>query len=106
MGLHSRHRKFSILSIDEEHLPELLPWYGKTSITMFDAYGLGIRQDLYGDKRFVPWFNAPPNTMQRLNFFCYMSAAKPAVILNKVKAFTHDDTYLPLDGWQDDMSLQ
>jgi len=75
-------------------------WYGNQYNKMVDAYGLGIRQDLYGDKRFVPWFNAPPNTMQRLNFFCYISTAKPAAILNKVKAFTHNDTYLPLDGYK------
>ncbi|MEP6727800.1 MAG: hypothetical protein ABJC98_18395 [Bacteroidota bacterium] len=75
-------------------------WYGNQYNKMFDGYGIGIRQDLYGDNRYVPWFNAPPKTMQRLNFFCYISTAKPAALLNKIKAFTHNDTYLPLDGYK------
>ena len=75
-------------------------WYGNRYNKMFDAYGLGIRQDLYGDKRYVPWFNAPPGTEQRLNFFCLIGTEKPAVLLDKVKAFTHNDTYLPLDGYK------
>ncbi|MDX3912953.1 MAG: hypothetical protein QHC79_05385 [Pseudosphingobacterium sp.] len=44
-------------------------WYGNNYRKMVDGYGIGIRQDLQGDKRFVPWFNAPPGTKQRLNFF-------------------------------------
>ena len=39
---------------------------------------LGIRQDLFGDNRFVPWFNAPPGTKQRLNFFCLLNAGDPS----------------------------
>ena len=75
-------------------------WYGNQYNKMFDAYGIGIRQDLYGDNRYVPWFNAPPKTMQRLNFFCYLSTGNPAAALEKVKAFTHNDTFVPLDGYK------
>jgi len=75
-------------------------WYGNRYNKMLDGYGLGIRQDLYGDNRYVPWFNAPPNTRQRMNFFCYISAGTPAVLLDKVKAYTHNDVYVPLEGYK------
>ena len=75
-------------------------WYGNHYRKMVDGYGLGIRQDLYGDKRFVPWFNAPPGTEQRLHFFCLITEASPAVALNEVKKFTHADSYLPLAGYK------
>lgn len=74
-------------------------WYGNRYNNMFDGYGIGIRQDLYGDNRYVPWFNAPPGTAQRLNFFCLLDAGRPAILLEKVKAYTHKDTYQPLPGY-------
>lgn len=74
-------------------------WHGNQYNKMFDGYGIGIRQDLYGDNRYVPWFNAPPGTAQRLNFFCLMAAGQPALLLENVKAFTHKDTYAPLPGY-------
>lgn len=46
-------------------------WHGNDYRKMTGGYGIGIRQDLYGDKRFVPWFNSPPGTFQRLNFSVY-----------------------------------
>jgi len=75
-------------------------WFGNHYNNMLEGYGIGIRQDLNGDKRYVPWFNAPPGTMQRLNFFCYISVAAPRETLDKVKAFTHNDKYLPLQGYK------
>ncbi|MDQ3846839.1 MAG: hypothetical protein M3342_22925, partial [Bacteroidota bacterium] len=48
-------------------------WYGTNYRSMISAYGIGIRQDPMGDKRWVPWFNAPPKTEQRLNYFCLLS---------------------------------
>ena len=75
-------------------------WYGNQYGKLFDAYGIGIRQDLFGDNRYVPWFNAPPNTAQRLHFFCYLSTAVPPIVLGKIKAFTHNDRYTALDGYK------
>jgi hypothetical protein len=66
---------------------------------MIPEFGLGIRQDLMGDRRHVPWFNAPPNTMQRLNFFVLLSTQKDGKILREVKQFTNADFYQPLDGY-------
>jgi hypothetical protein len=75
-------------------------WYGNNYRQMLNGYGLGIRQELNGDKRFVPWFNAPPGTKQRLNFFCLLSTDGAAVLLDNVKRFTHGDSYKPLPGYK------
>jgi hypothetical protein len=75
-------------------------WYGNNYRNMLLDYGIGIRQDLEGDKRFVPWFNAPPHTMQRLNFFCFINPGKANETLEKIKEFTHNDSYIPLKGYK------
>lgn len=75
-------------------------WYGNNYRKMVGGYGIGIRQDLYGDNRFVPWFNAPPKTQQRLNFFCLLNAGNPPAALNEVKKFTHNDRYVSLPGYK------
>jgi hypothetical protein len=75
-------------------------WYGSNYRQMIRGFGLGIRQDLYGDKRYVPWFNAPPKTKQRLNFFCLLSTGKAGLVLNEVKKFTHGDRYIHLPGFK------
>lgn len=75
-------------------------WHGEDYREMVDGYGIGIRQDLMGDNRHVPWFNAPPNTLQRLNFFVLLSESKDGQILEDVKAYTHDDRYKPLSGYR------
>lgn len=74
-------------------------WYGAGYRDLIPGYGLGIRLDLLGDRRWVPWFNAPPNTQQRFNFFCLLSAERDGKALDKVKAYTHEDKYVPLPGY-------
>ncbi|GEO07795.1 hypothetical protein [Segetibacter aerophilus] len=75
-------------------------WYGSNYRKMIPDFGLGIRQDLYGDRRYVPWFNAPPKTNQRLNFFCLISTEKGGRALEEVKKFTHNDAYVTLPGYK------
>lgn len=75
-------------------------WYGANYKNAFDGYGIGIRQDLAGDNRFVPWFNAPPNTQQRLNFFCQISDKGPTELLSQVKKWTNNDKYVSLPGYK------
>lgn len=75
-------------------------WYGQQYRKLVEGYGLGIRQDLNGDRRFVPWFNAPPGTAQRLNFFCLVTASDPATALKEVKRFTNNDQYAALPGYK------
>lgn len=75
-------------------------WHGDDYREMVDGHGIGIRQDLMGDNRHVPWFNAPPNTLQRLNFFVLLSDSKDGQILEEVKAYTHNDQYKALSGYR------
>ncbi|HTN22304.1 MAG TPA: hypothetical protein VL125_17630 [Pelobium sp.] len=75
-------------------------WYGNGYQNQLKGFGLGIRQDVYGDKRFVPWFNARPKTKQRLNFFCLLSAGSAGNLLDEVKKFTHNDVYPALPGFK------
>lgn len=74
-------------------------WYGANYRGLVPGYGIGIRHEPLGDRRWVPWFNAPPNTLQRLNFFCLLSAEKDGKILEDVKNFTHGDEYQPLPDY-------
>lgn len=75
-------------------------WYGPGYRNMANGYGIGIRQDLLGDKRFVPWFNAPPGSLQRLNFFCLLATGNAQSALDQVKAFTHNDRYPTIPGYK------
>ena len=75
-------------------------WYGNNYRNMLPGFGIGIRQDPLGDKRYVPWFNAPPGTLQRLNFFCLLSLGNAETVLNEVKKFTHGDVYPSLPGYK------
>ncbi|MDJ1479893.1 hypothetical protein QNI16_05305 [Cytophagaceae bacterium YF14B1] len=75
-------------------------WHGRNYRELLPEFGIGIRQDLMGDNRWVPWVNAPPKTQQRLNFFCLLSADEPTQTLEVVKKFTHGDSYKPLPGYK------
>ncbi len=75
-------------------------WHGKSYRKMLAGYGMGIRQELEGDRRFVPWFNAPPGTHQRLNFFCLISDAGDAQAIDEVKKFTNADQYVKAPGFK------
>lgn len=75
-------------------------WYGSNFKHAFPGYGIGIRQDLNGDRRYVPWFNAPPNTAQRLNFFLQLSSVDARDALAGVKKLTHNDRYVSLPGYK------
>ncbi len=74
-------------------------WFGNNYRKLIPGYGIGIRNEMLGDRRWVPWFNAPPGTEQHLNFFCLISAEKDGKVLEKVKAFTHNDVYKPVEGY-------
>ncbi|WP_240410034.1 CehA/McbA family metallohydrolase domain-containing protein [Flavisolibacter nicotianae] len=75
-------------------------WYGPNYKKLVPGFGLGIRQDPMGDNRWVPWFNAPPGTKQRLNFFCLLSTGDAGTALTAVKRFTNGDVYRALPGYK------
>lgn len=75
-------------------------WYGNNYRGLVKGQGIGIRQELQGDKRFVPWFNAPPKTEQRMNFFCLLGIEGNPAAFAAVKKFTHNDKYVKLPGYK------
>ena len=75
-------------------------WYGTGYRDMIKDFGLGIRHDPKGDERYVPWFNAPPNTEQRLNFFCILGSGSPESLLEEIKKYTHQDEYVALKNFK------
>ena len=74
-------------------------WQGRGYRDRVAEAGMGIRQPLNGDNRFVPWFNAPPATKQRLGFFLLAGASNTRV-MNGVKRFTRGDRFKPLPGYK------
>jgi len=73
-------------------------WHGRDYGGAVPGYGIGIRHSLTGDKRFVPWFNAPPGTDQRLGVFLLVSSGDGRRALESVAKYTRGDRYKPLPG--------
>lgn len=62
------------------------------------GFGIGIRQDLEGDRRWVPWSNAPPDTKQELGIFWLPSLARGEKLFDRVKAYTNGDRFVEVPG--------
>lgn len=75
-------------------------WHGAGYRGLVDGMSIGVRQPLDGDRRYVPWFNAPPETEQRLAVYWYLTAAKGREAVQEVARYTRDDHYEPLSGHQ------
>lgn len=73
-------------------------WTGRDHLAPGD--GWGVRQPPEGDKRYVPWVNAPPGTDQRLGVFYLLTADAAPAALAAVKRLTHDDRFVPLPGYK------
>jgi hypothetical protein len=73
-------------------------WHGRNYGQRLGEYGFGIRQSDTGDKRFVPWFNAPPGTEQRLGVFYLLTRGDARQALAAVARYTHGDRYKKLPG--------
>jgi hypothetical protein len=76
-----------------------LVWHGR-GFQKLDAWGFGVRQPPEGDKRYVPWVNAPPGTQQHLGVFYLLSGGDASRALDEVRRFTHGDRFKPLDGYR------
>ena len=73
-------------------------WYGKGHRGLDDRFGLGIRQSETGGGSFVPWFNAPPGTDQRLGVFYLLAPGSAAEARRAALAYTHGDRFPDLPG--------
>src|SRR5687768_14035550 len=49
-------------------------WHGRNYRDLARECAFGIRKSPSGDKRFVPWFNAPPGTEQHLSVFYLLTS--------------------------------
>ncbi|MFO1512895.1 MAG: hypothetical protein U1F83_08305 [Verrucomicrobiota bacterium] len=82
----------------DEVLNTKFVWYGKSYRSMVGDFGFGIRQAATNINRFVPWFNAPPNTEQHLGVFYLVSSGDGSRALEEVAQFTHGDRFKKLPG--------
>ncbi|HEX4149841.1 MAG TPA: hypothetical protein VHY20_12670, partial [Pirellulales bacterium] len=73
-------------------------WLGRDYRSAPAGDGWGIRQPPEGDRRFVPWVNAPPGTSQHLGAFYLLSAEGASAAIDAAKRFTHGDRYVTLPG--------
>ncbi len=74
-------------------------WYGRDHRGLEPEFGFGIRQAERGGGSFVPWFNAPPGTDQRLGVFYLLSSARAEQALEQALQYTHGDRFLKLPGY-------
>jgi hypothetical protein len=75
-------------------------WYGKGHRRLDDRLGFGIRQSETGGGSFVPWFNAPPGTEQRLGVFYLLSDRGANEALRETLKYTHGDRFPDLPGYR------
>jgi hypothetical protein len=73
-------------------------WHGNNFMHQVGFFGIGIRQDLEGDRRWVPWSNAPPGTSQKLGIFWLPSLDRGGKLFDRVKAYTHGDRFPAVPG--------
>ncbi len=73
-------------------------WHGPGYRNRILHMSMGIRQPLDGDRRYVPWFNAPPRTKQRLAVYWYLTDSKGEIVIDEVARYTRGDRYEPLEG--------
>jgi hypothetical protein len=75
-------------------------WYGRNHRGLDARFGFGIRQTERGGGAYVPWFNAPPGTKQRLGVFFLLSGGSAQDALKKTLEYTHGDRFPRLDGYR------
>lgn len=75
-------------------------WHGRDYGSSERGYGIGIRQSITGDKRFVPWFNAPPGTEQHLGVFLLLTRGDGRQALDEVARYTSGDRFKALPGYR------
>ncbi len=78
-------------------------WYGRGHRGLDDRFGFGIRQSETGGGSFVPWFNAPPGTEQRLGVFFLLASHRrlmPNLAIDETLRYTNGDRFPDLRGYR------
>ncbi len=73
-------------------------WVGSDYRALAGRTGFGLRQTLEGDRRYVPWVNAPPGTRQDMGVFYLLDAGDAGSATRAAMAYTRDDRFKPLPG--------
>jgi hypothetical protein len=73
-------------------------WLGRDHAGQTHPFAFGIRQVANNGQGFEPWFNAPPNTPQRLGVFYLLSRGRAEEALRETLRFTHGDRFPALPG--------
>ncbi len=73
-------------------------WVGSGYSKMPAGFGFGIRQPPEGDKRWVPWFDAPAHREHHLGVFYLLSSGDGQQTLDEVAHFTRGDRFKQLPG--------
>ena len=72
-------------------------WMGTGHQNITRRFGFGVRQEKEGPG-YVPWFNAPPGTEQRLGVFFLLSSGRAEDALAQTLRYTRGDRFEPLPG--------
>ncbi|MFL3659320.1 MAG: hypothetical protein ACJ07L_14870 [Opitutales bacterium] len=75
-------------------------WAGDEYLDMIDGFAWGVRQPPMGDRRYVPWVNAPSGTQQKLGVLLFVSNQSGAENLETVQCYTRSDSFKPLPGYK------
>lgn len=73
-------------------------WFGRKHRGLDDRYGFGIRQSESGGGAYVPWYNAPVGTDQRLSAFYLITRDNARDAIREVLRYTHRDRFPKLPG--------
>jgi len=73
-------------------------WYGNDYRNLDGRTSFGVRQTLEGDRRYVPWVNAPPGTMQDMGVFLLPDSGDAASVTKAALAYTRGDRFKALEG--------
>ncbi|MFO0890251.1 MAG: hypothetical protein U0790_14060 [Isosphaeraceae bacterium] len=75
-------------------------WFGRNHRGLDSRFGFGIRQTERGGGGFVPWFNAPPGTEQRLGAFLVISHGDGLEAIREALRYTNYDRFPELPGYR------
>jgi hypothetical protein len=74
-------------------------WFGRNHRGLDTRFGFGIRQTERGGGSFVPWFNAPPGTEQRMGAFYLLTRGNGQDALRETLRYTNNDRFPALPGY-------
>jgi hypothetical protein len=75
-------------------------WVGRNYREHLGGTGFGVCQSLDGDRRYVPWVNAPQGTRQEMGVFYLLSAGDREAAESHALSYTRDDKFKPVDGYK------